>query len=205
MCANFHIEITDPRMMEIMKAAMKAPNVLDDDFSMLIKNKGEVFPTDAVPVQSGPETFRPMTWGFPRMGTTDVTYNARSEGVLDEKSMFRDSMVRRRCVVPAAGYYETWKKRGQEVKYYFRLPGGGMMYLAGCWREERGARLPVFTILTRDAVGELGDIHNRMPVLIAPERVDEWLVEGMAPMKQPVMDLVFEAVYPEESLFNQNW
>ena len=85
------------------------------------------------------------------------------------------------------------------------------MYLAGCWREdrqrrhdrrERGARLPVFTILTRDAVGDLGDIHNRMPVLIAPERVDEWLIGNMEPLKQPVLDLVFEPVYPEESLFS---
>ena len=44
MCANFQIEITDPRMMEIMKAALRSPNALSDDFSLLIKNKGEVFP-----------------------------------------------------------------------------------------------------------------------------------------------------------------
>jgi len=79
------------------------------------------------------------------------------------------------------------------------------MFLAGCWKEERGARLPVFTILTRDAVGDLADIHNRMPILIQPEWVDEWLVEGPAPMKQPVLELAFEPVYPEESLFCQSW
>jgi putative SOS response-associated peptidase YedK len=208
MCANFQIEITDPKMMEIMKAALKTSDALDDDFSLLIKNKGEVFPSYTIPVQTAPETFQPMVWGYPQWKGTGVIFNARSEGAMESK-MFRDSMERRRCVIPAFKYYEHKAEGKHKTKYYFQLPGKGIMYLAGCWAMKPGKRLPVCAILTRDAAGDLADIHNRMPVIIPPERVDEWLVESSEPMKQPTLWLDFGPVWQEEpaqmSLFDQNY
>jgi len=204
MCANFHVEITDSKMMEIMKAAAK--NGLEDDFSLLLEKKGEVFPSYVIPVMSAPETFRPMTWGFALEGKSQPVFNAREETAL-ERPMFSEAMLRRRCLIPATKYYE-WKKEGKKkMKYYFQLPGQGIMYLAGCWRMERSARLPSCVILTRDAAGDLGSIHPRMPVIIPPERVDEWLTESTAPMKQPTLWLDFGPVFPDEpeqmSLFDQ--
>jgi len=197
MCANFHIEITDPRMMEIMKAAAKAPDALADDFSLLIEKKGEIFPSYVVPVLSAPETFRPMTWGFALEGKKQPVFNAREETAL-ERAMFKQAMLGRRCLIPATGYYE-WKHEGKKkTKYYFHLSGKGIMYLAGCWRMEYGARLPSCVILTRQAAGDLADIHDRMPVIIPPERVDEWLTESSAPMKQPTLWLDFEPAWQEE-------
>jgi len=208
MCANFKIEITDPKMMEIMKAALKASDADADDFSLLVKNKGEVFPKYIIPVQTAPETFRPMTWGYPKWKGTDVIFNARSEGAMESK-MFRDSMLRRRCVVPAIMYYEHKTEGKRKTKYYFQLPGKGIMHLAGCWEMKPGKRLPVCAILTMDAVGEQADIHNRMPIIIPPERVDEWLVESIEPMKRPTLWLDCGSVGREEpaqmSLFDQNY
>jgi len=91
-----------------------------------------------------------MTWGYPRWKGSGVIFNARSEDATESK-MFRDSMLRRRCVVSAYKYYEWKTEDKKKTKYYFQLPGKGVMYLAGCWRNEPGARLPVCAILTRDA------------------------------------------------------
>jgi len=198
MCAHFQTDFTNPEMMAAAKAA--AQNGLPEDMSLMLKHKGEVFPGCIVPVMTAPETFLPMEWGFPQAGK-EVNYNARSEGAA-EHPMFKEPMLRQRCVVPATGFYETWHKGSREMKYFFRLPGSGIMYLAGCWKQERKRRYPVFTLLTREAVGNIADIHHRMPVLIQPERVAEWLCESPAPMKQPVITLDYEPVWPEGSLFD---
>ena len=197
MCAQFTTDLTSPDMMAIYKAAAK--NGLPEDMSLMLEQKGEIFPTCIAPVLAAPENYRPMEWGFPRPGK-EPNYNAKSEGAMDH-IMFREPMLRRRCAVPVTGYYETWRKGSREIKYFFQLPGGGIMHLAGCWKQERGKRHPVFTLLTRQAVGDIAEVHHRMPVILQPERVDEWLVESPAPMHQPVLELKFEPVYPEGSFF----
>ena len=199
MCAHFTTDLTNPKIMAIYKAA--AANGLSEDMSLMMKQKGEIFPGCVVPVLAAPENYRPMEWGFPRPGK-EVNYNARSEGAMDETSMFREPMLRRRCAVPVTGYYETWRKGSREVKYFFKLPGGGIMFLAGCWKQERGKLRPVFTLLTMEATGENTEVHHRMPVILRPELVDDWLVSSPAPMNDPMLDVVFEAVYPEGSLFD---
>ena len=197
MCAHFTTDLTNPKIMAAYKAA--AENGLPEDMSLMLKNKGEVFPTCVVPVLAAPDFFRPMEWGYPRNGP-DPIYNARSEDAMG--NMFRDDMLRRRCAVPVTSYTETYRKRGREIKYNFHLSGGGIMYLAGCWKQDRGMLRPVFTLLTREASGDIAEVHHRMPVILQPERVDEWLVSRLAPMNEPVLWLEFEPIYPEGSLFD---
>lgn len=142
------------------------------------KRAGEVFPTDAVPVLANSRQLHPrpfvMRWGYSLPGGRTVI-NARSETAASSP-LFADGMLHRRCLIPAAGYYEWARQPGGKVKYDLRGEGG-LIYLAGVYRLEWRAEgiLPVFAVLTREASPELSFLHDRMPVLFPPERSLAWL------------------------------
>lgn len=106
--------------------------------------------------------------------------NARSETVA-EKPSFRAAFKRRRCLVPASGFYE-WQKQGKKKQpYYITAKDGGLLAIAGLWEYWEGAdgsALESCTLLTTDANDLMAPLHNRMPVFIAPEDFDEWLGDG---------------------------
>ena len=112
------------------------------------------------------------------------TFNARSESAA-EKPMFRDSVRSMRALVPANGYYE-WHTEGSTKTPYFIHPGAGEGMLAfaalfAWWRDPAKAEtdpsrwLLSTTILTAPATGALSELHDRVPVLVAPEWWDTWL------------------------------
>src|SRR5262245_9302257 len=104
--------------------------------------------------------------------------NARAEGLAD-RPVFRAAFRRRRCLVPADGFYE-WSPvaGGRKQPYFIRLVSGAPLALAGLWEEWRspgGDAIATFTIVTTTANEALQAIHDRMPVLVAPADHDEWL------------------------------
>ena len=118
-----------------------------------------------------------MRWGLEpawmdRTGSGFV--NARAETVATKPS-FRDSFERRRCLVPADGFYE-WAKDGRtKTPHWFHPPGGGLVSFAGIWDGR------TFAILTTDANGDVRDVHDRMPVVVAPEARAAWLDRASGP------------------------
>ncbi len=106
--------------------------------------------------------------------------NARSESAAS-KPMFRDAWRHRRCLVPADGWYEWTAGVGGKDPWYFALPGGAPLGLAGLWSAWRGADGHVVesaAILTRPATPELAGIHDRMPALVDPADYAAWLDPG---------------------------
>lgn len=108
------------------------------------------------------------------------SFNARSETAAS-KPTFRTAVAKRRAVVPATGYYE-WRKAPDGTKQpFFIHRSEGDLLLAGLyewWRAPGDAAAPWLlsaTILTRAATGELATIHDRMPVFLERDRLDEWL------------------------------
>ncbi len=103
--------------------------------------------------------------------------NARSETVL-EKPSFKASMLHHRCLIPADGYYE-WKKAGlHKQPYYFKEKSGQPFTMAGIWSDWSdgdGGQIRTCAILTREALGPVRAIHERMPVIIPPEARAAWL------------------------------
>jgi putative SOS response-associated peptidase YedK len=103
--------------------------------------------------------------------------NARSESVL-EKPSFRDAVERRRCLVPADGFYE-WKAEGKSKHPFWIHPeGGGLLSFAGIW--ERWSRPGMesrhtFAILTMPASLEVEPVHDRMPVVVLASDRLAWL------------------------------
>lgn len=110
-------------------------------------------------------------------------FNARAEEA-SEKPMFQKALASRRAVVPASGYYEWHTLDGVKTPYYIHSSDGGPLLFAGLyewWRDTAKAAddpsrwLLSFTILTRASVGDLGSIHERMPLFVDPDHADAWL------------------------------
>uniref|UniRef100_A0A7C1FJD2 Abasic site processing protein n=1 Tax=Caldilinea aerophila TaxID=133453 RepID=A0A7C1FJD2_9CHLR len=106
--------------------------------------------------------------------------NARAETV-PEKPAFRAAFRRRRCIVPASGFYEWMKKNGGKQPYYITSGDGTLLGFAGLWESwtgPEGEEIESCTILTTDANEEVARLHNRMPVILAPEDYATWLGDG---------------------------
>lgn len=138
---------------------------------------GEVFPSGRAPILIAAEgrTCPELgTWGFPRPGTGGLVINARAETAA-EKRMFSESLLRRRCAVPCAGFYE-WD--AAKTKYLFRLPQEPCLYLAGLYGEFGGVRR--YVVLTTAANAPVRDVHTRMPVILPRDAREAWMHDAAA-------------------------
>lgn len=144
---------------------------------------------------------RGMRWGLipawskePR--TKYSTFNATLEDI-DKKPAYRAAWkADRRCLIPCAGYYE-WLRRDQTKRpYYIHNPLGQPLFMAGLWEEWRGDEQSLLscTIITREPAASIAHIHNRMPMVVPPELIHEWLQgeknSALAVGAQDVSDLV---------------
>jgi putative SOS response-associated peptidase YedK len=121
-----------------------------------------------------------LTWGLVP-GWVDEpaegVINARVESVA-EKPSFREALERRRCLVPADGFYEWKRVSGGKIPHWIHPSAGGVIAFAGIW--ERWSRPGIgprhtFAILTTEANADVGPLHDRMPVIVAPEFWSAWL------------------------------
>ena len=122
--------------------------------------------------------------------------NARSETAFTKPS-FRDSFHRRRCLIPATGFYE-WSTLGKRKQpYYVRLTTNEPFGIGGLWDvwEQNGDRIETCSILTCDANQAMQHLHPRMPVVIQPERYDAWLDPSQTDAAAVFQDL---HPFPEE-------
>lgn len=148
-----------------------------------------IAPSQEAPVircdASGRGSLRTCRWGFvPHWAEAadegPRSINARSETVA-VKPAFRDSFRRRRCLVVGDGFYEWKKTDGRKQPFYFCLPDGGAFAMAGVWdRWERGeGPVETFAILTTAANREVGEVHDRMPMILSATAWESWLDCGM--------------------------
>ena len=110
-----------------------------------------------------------MVWGFSNPVKKGLIINARAE-TAREKKTFADSIAKRRCVIPASGFYE-WDPL--KARFRFTSPDGGLLLLAGFYRKEQG--VPRYTILTTEANDSMIKIHDRMPVMIGRDEIRPWI------------------------------
>jgi len=143
-----------------------------------------------------------LRWGLipswaddPGIGSRMI--NARSESVA-EKPSFRRAFKDRRCLIPADGFYEWQKTNGGKQPYYIRMKDGHPFAFAGLWeswdRDEEG-EIRSCTILTTAANDLVGEVHNRMPVILSPEYYELWLEPAV---REPDQLLPLLTPYPVE-------
>ena len=134
--------------------------------------------------------------------------NLRAETV-SEKPSFRRTLARRRCLLPADGFYE-WKAMGKGRKkqpFFVRARDGSVLAIAGLWEvwkprgEEDAEWLRTCTVITTEPNAVVGPIHDRMPVILPPAVWDTWLdqsnqdADALAKLLVPAPDDLLEA-YP---------
>jgi putative SOS response-associated peptidase YedK len=148
----------------------------------------------------GERVVKLMQWGliprWQRMGHPGgvAPINARAESVA-EKPMFRDLIRRRRCLVPATGFYEWQQVQRHKQPYFVTLKDEPLFAFAGIYDEiDQGGCGPIasYAVVTTRANARLAEIHNRMPVIVRPEHEGLWLsrqitdVEDVEPVMEPL-------------------
>lgn len=139
---------------------------------------------DSVVERDGKRTLEPMRWGLiPVWWSKSLkdmrlsTFNARAETVAT-KPMFRSAFKRKRCIIPASGYYEWHTERGGKQPYYFMPKAGPILSIAGLWDEwkdkESGKTIKSCTMIITEHNKCVAKIHDRMPVLLSPNQFELW-------------------------------
>jgi putative SOS response-associated peptidase YedK len=144
-----------------------------------------IAPTQPIPVvivENGVRHFRLMRWGLlpawvedPRKFT--LLINARAETVT-ERPAFKNAIKRRRCLIPADGYYEWQAFEARKRPHFIHRRDGtpiGLAGLAETWIGPNGEELDTVAIVTAPASADLAVLHDRVPVTIAPGDFDRWL------------------------------
>lgn len=169
MCGRFYIQETSLEIRKIVQRIQGKMNLPD-------MKTGEIYPSESVPVlvvRDGKIVPEIITWGAPGFSKGSRIINARSETAC-EKKMFRDSILHRRCIVPANGFFE-WNRLGDKKKYYFKDDSEDIIYMAGIY--DRYEDTDYFIILTTNANDSMKGIHDRMPLILEREQIMDWLLD----------------------------
>jgi putative SOS response-associated peptidase YedK len=170
---------------------LNAPEDLSERFQLrqLTINLPKTYnaaPSQMLPIireDDGERAAELMQWGLiPRWrkpGEKDnfAPINARSETIL-EKPMFKNLIGKRRCLVPANGFYEWQKRNGAKQPYFIGVKDDPTFAFAGLYdfhKDEADEWQGSYTILTTSANKLMEEIHDRMPVILRKEDEEEWL------------------------------
>jgi putative SOS response-associated peptidase YedK len=167
-----------------------------------------------VVVRNSPNRVELMKWGLVPFWSKDPnisfkTVNARAETVANS-SAFREAFKRRRCLVPASGFYEWQQTERGKVPYFIHLKDTELFAFAGLydiWKDAEGNELRTYTIITTIPNDLMQPIHNRMPVILHPDDEAMWLdprmndTKALRALLNPFPDAMMEA-YPVSRAVN---
>jgi putative SOS response-associated peptidase YedK len=174
MCGRFTLRVPSHKLIEQFGLEMARP---DEPWDAIVP-RYNIAPSQTIlavrPSANGRELVS-MKWGFVPAWATHAKgamINARSESAAS-KPTFRDAFRKRRCLIPADGFYE-WKKSGRRKEpYHIRLTDGQLFAFVGLWETWHGQ--DTCTILTTTANQLVASLHDRMPVILDPEDYSRWL------------------------------
>jgi putative SOS response-associated peptidase YedK len=202
MCARYNLRISPQKLAEIFATVREIEFV----------QRFNVSPTQQVVTirqEDGKRVPSHMRWGLVPSWSKDPKsrpplINARGEA-LAEKPAFRTAFKKRRCLIPATGFYE-WRTEGKsKLPFNIHLPDDIPFAFAGLWDCWRGGAEPLesCTIVTTEAIGEMVNLHDRQPVILHRHEWSVWLnpeLEDMDALKSMIRpwdrELVFDAVDP---------
>lgn len=182
-------------------AMARTPESLTRDFNLAacadLAPRYNIAPSTEIPVvrrsPEGTRVLHLLRWGLvphwsndPAMGARLI--NARAESVTS-KPAFRGAFHKRRCLIPADGFYE-WERQGvNKLPYYFSHPDASVLAFGGLWESWQapdGSLLRTACILTTAANAQVAPFHDRMPLLLAPADWATWL-QGPATAAQNLL------------------
>jgi putative SOS response-associated peptidase YedK len=179
MCGRFTLTTTDlGRVAEALDAE------LSDEHAALHRARYNIAPSDLCFIVEGEARRRlvPARWGLCSAESPWVI-NARAES-LAMRPLFAEALARRRCVVPADGFYEWAGGRGDRRPTWFHSPSGQLLWMAGLWSARPDGEL-AFTVVTTPANALVAEVHDRMPVLLTVEAAGAWLAAPRSDLLVP--------------------
>ncbi|MCH8206330.1 MAG: SOS response-associated peptidase [Chloroflexi bacterium] len=192
MCGRYGLPDDHPVMFQAFDIKTDPQRSVDWDALMPRYN---IAPTDQVPVifqRDGERIVTPMRWGLIPFRTAgmrgrtaldekgksiNTPINARAETV-HSNGIFKRSFERRRCVIPAGGFYEWKRVDGAKVPYWIYLSDERWMGFAGIytwWKSPEGSWVASCTVITTSPNSFIEPIHDRMPVILTAGAYDMWL------------------------------
>ena len=176
MCGRFALTSDESGICEYFRVNLSSP----------IKPRFNIAPSQKLLVirlhsETHEHTSSLVRWGLIPSWAKDQSIGARLTNARSEtactKPSFRDSFRRRRCLIPATGFYEWTTSGKRKQPYYVRLTSNEPFGIGGLWDswEDNEKIEETCTILTCDANQAMQHLHPRMPVVIQPERYDAWL------------------------------
>lgn len=187
MCGRYTLSKAENLKLKLIEAGFDF-----DEFSMTrITPRFNIAPTQTVPVifNQSPRQLSLARWGLLPFWAKDEKIgasliNARSETVAT-KPAFRSAFKKRRCLIPADGFYEWQKTPGGKLPHRFTLKDGDLFSFAGLWEEwtPPGSTEPLRTcsIITTQANELVAPVHDRMPVILPKEQESTWLASETTP------------------------
>lgn len=187
MCGRFVVASAGSELVGVLRVDVEGDDLPAPSFNVAPTARAAIV-LDSAKTEPPTRRLEAARWGLIPSWAKDTkigarAFNARAEE-LEDKPMFRGALEKRRAVVPTSGYYEWKNVDGVKIPHYIHPADGEPLFLAGLyewWRDKtKGDDYPErwllsFTILTRDAIGHLGSIHDRMPLFLDPDHADAWL------------------------------
>ncbi|MBN1199907.1 MAG: SOS response-associated peptidase [Bacteroidales bacterium] len=176
MCGRYSFAIDDELIKERFGISVR---------SAIYKARYNCAPSQELAVISNdhPREVQFFRWGLIPFWAKDASIgnkliNAKAETIA-EKPSFKNAFRRRRCLVPADGFYE-WKKNATKTPYRIVLKSGAPFAMAGIWERwnnGEGELIHSFSIITTEPNTMMSPIHNRMPAILLQEDEKRWLEE----------------------------
>lgn len=187
MCGRFVVANVGSELVGVLRVDVEGDDLPAPSYNVAPTARVAIV-LDSAKTEPPTRRLEPARWGLVPAWAKDPSigakaFNARAEEV-EDKPMFRNALIKRRAVVPASGYYEWKTTDAGKVPHYIHPAGDEPLFFAGLyewWRNPAAADddpnrwLLSFTILTRDAIGRLGSIHDRMPLFLDADFADAWL------------------------------
>ncbi|MDO4168648.1 MAG: SOS response-associated peptidase family protein [Lachnospiraceae bacterium] len=164
MCCRFFID--EETINDIQRIVAKI------DVNVNTKRTGDIYPSDTATIIAKKNRnlyAEDMRWGFPSYYNSQLMINARAESALQKQS-FSESVLYRRCIVPAKKFYE-WD--ASKTKVTFTYPESPSIYMAGFYHQFQGEQR--FIVLTTAANDSMKRIHDRMPLILRENQIEEWI------------------------------
>ena len=187
MCGRFVVADAGSELVGVLRVDVEGDDLPAPSYNIAPTDQAAIV-LDSVKTEPPTRRLASARWGLVPSWAKDLAigsraFNARAEEV-EDKPMFRNALIKRRAVVPASGYYEWKSAEGLKIPHYIHPADDSPMFFAGLYewwknpalKDDDPARWVLsFTILTRDSIGHLGSIHDRMPLFLDPDFADAWL------------------------------
>lgn len=208
MCGRFYVDEGTAREIEGVIRGI--------DLQLEKMRTGDIFPSQLAGIltchsrqhslpEEGPATreapafaLEEMHWGFPQYQKKGLLINARAETALERKS-FCDSVLHRRCIIPAKHFYE-WDDHKNKVTFF--REDSSILYMAGFYNMFQNEKR--FIILTTQANNSVIPVHNRMPLVLENKELEDWIYDDKFTeyaLHKTSPELYREQEYEQQSLF----